>query len=287
MFLFRFINYSEILQARGTKISLSESKRNQGVCVIWVLQPRCSIWWDLEQRRLFRIWSQLGSTWEVSFGFPEFCIVLAGCCRRRQHPFVRYRAREDISLGTQTKKWSGVTLLDQGGWSRWPIVLLPNTTHCACDSVKTIKPAFFVCKIPDLYRITLSLGFFLGGFGACCCFFHAWTWAVASDGCFGVCVCLWAQCHIWSLSPHACLTADQVLQVSVTDRFSVQFTAHITEGEGRGKTVHKMYEETCREDAGSLSRQSVFCLSGRMTPWLKAHPEANNRAHSPCPHLAT
>jgi len=48
--------------------------------------------------------------------------------------------------------------------------------------------------------------------------------------------------------------------VSVTDRFSLQFTANITEGEGSEKTVHKMYEEMCREDAG-ISVQTECLLS--------------------------
>lgn len=138
---------------------------------------------------------------------------------------------------------------------------LDNSILWFCDFYKTIKYAFFVCKFSDFHRNTLFLKVFLCVlFLFSCLDLSSSQWWLFLSLCVRVHVCLWAQCHIWSLSPHACLTADQVLKVSVTDRFSLQFTANITEGEGREKTVHKMYEETCREDAG-ISAQTECLLS--------------------------
>lgn len=104
--------------------------------------------------------------------------------------------------------------------------------------------------------------------------------------CVCVCVCepnaIFEVFHlvlVWQLTKyHKCL--------SQTD-FSLQFTANITEGEGRGKMVHTMYEETCREDAGISAQTECLCLSGRMPPWLRARSRANNRADSLCPNAAT
>lgn len=102
-----------------------------------------------------------------------------------------------------------------------------------------------------------------------------------------VCVYLWYQCHIWSLSPHACVTADQVPRVSVTDRFSLQFAANITEGEGRGKMVHKMYEEMCWEDAGISVQTECLLYLGQNDSLAPSHSQANSRADSLCPSAAT
>lgn len=144
--------------------------------------------------------------------------------------------REDISLGAQTKKWSGTTLTDQGSWSRWPIVPLSNLTHCVCYSVKTIKYAFFVCKISDLYRSTLSLGFYLRGFGVFCCFFHAWTRAVASAGCFSMCVCVFVSPMPYLKSFTSCLSDSWPSTESVCHRqiFSAVHSSH-NRGRGEGK----------------------------------------------------
>lgn len=83
------------------------------------------------------------------------------------------------------------------------------------------------------------------------------------------------------------MTADQVPRVSVTDRFSLQFAANITEGEGRGKMVHKMYEETCWEDAGISVQTECLLYLGQNDSLAPSHSQANSRADSLCPSAAT